>query len=712
MERSRATGAQPTPARRLLRLASGLVLFLGFGYLGRLSVIDREALSMVWPAAGVAALWVASGTRRTWPTDAVALAAATATVNLTTGATVPASAAFVVSNLLQVLAFVVAVRRWLPDVWGIGGREPLHRLAELGRLVVASLVSSLVGSATGFLALRLVGESPESSHFLVWWGRNTISILVLTLIGLLVGPRLAPARTPRDVLRAVLAAVRPRTRAVLLEALLLTATSLALYGVLFGRNDGASLSFLVLAVSVWAGLRFRPIAVMVHGIAVGTIGLVFTLHGSGPFAAIDSDYVRALVAQLFVATAVLTGLSLSFSRTERDDAVRHLKRARREADERARLLNAVLESMNEGLVVIEQGGRILVSNGATQRLLGLDELRDQVRPAAAYRLFHDDGTAVRDEDLPTVRALAGEEVAPRDYHLRAESVPEGRVLEMSARPLPAEDPDALPRAMVNVRDVTLDRQHRDALASFAGVVAHDLFNPLTLVTGWAESLEEEFSAGSVTPSVGLPMVARVHEAASHMRTVIGDLLAYTVARDQSLRPAVVDLTAEIRALALLRIDGPGTPLITVAPDLAVWADPGLVRQLFDNLLGNAVKYVAPDVRPLVDVRGHREGEWLEVRVSDNGIGIPADQWELVFETFHRAHDQAYQGTGLGLAICRRIADRHGGSIHVEAGPHGHGSTFVVRLPASASGYAAGPARTHPARVPAPHRSPESESQSV
>jgi signal transduction histidine kinase len=218
------------------------------------------------------------------------------------------------------------------------------------------------------------------------------------------------------------------------------------------------------------------------------------------------------------------------------------------------------------------------------------------------------------------------------------------------------------------------------------VVAHDLFNPLTIVTGWTESLADEFAAGPVPGSVGLPMVARVHEAANHMRHVIGDLLSYTVARDQSIRPADVDLTAEVRALAQLRIDGPTVPLITVAPGLRVWADAGLVRQLFDNLLGNAVKYVDPQVRPHVDVRGRRDGDWLEVRVSDNGIGIPEDQRELVFERFHRAHDSGYRGTGLGLAICRSIVDRHGGSIQAEAGPGADGTTFVLRLPASSAGY--------------------------
>jgi signal transduction histidine kinase len=291
---------------------------------------------------------------------------------------------------------------------------------------------------------------------------------------------------------------------------------------------------------------------------------------------------------------------------------------------------------------------------------------------------------------------------------------------MSARPLAKQDPDDPPMAMVNIRDVTVDRQHRDALASFAGVVAHDLFNPLTIVSGWAESLEEQFDEGDVPSEVGLPMVGRLLEAAHHMRAVIGDLLAYTVARDQSLRAASLDLSAEIEALAQLRVGGPGAPLIAVEPGLRAWADAGLTRQLFDNLLGNAVKYVAPGVRPRIDVRGSTDGDWLEVRVCDNGIGIPEDQRERVFENFHRAQREGYQGTGLGLAICRRIADRHGGSIRADVGPDGTGTTFVVRLPATAAGYrrpdASAPhavpaaedphvpaAATEPVRTPLAHR---------
>jgi signal transduction histidine kinase len=702
MVRALATPAPPTTpasARRLLRAACGTVVFVLLGLLGRHTVIDRGSLDLIWPAAGVAALWFSSGNRHTWSADAAALAVATLGVNLATGAPVETTLVFVVSNLLQVAVFVAITRRCLPHVWGLGGREPLHRLLDLGRLVGSGVASSFVGAASGAVGVWLLGSPVDPAAVLVWWGRNSVSVVVLVTLGLVVGPPLFAARSPRELGRILYDAVRARTIRRLVEAELLIAVSIGTYGVLFGQRDAQPLSFLVLAVSVWAGLRFSPSAVVLHGATAGAAGLLFTLAGYGPFAGIESPHSRALVAQVFVVTTVLTGLALAFSRTERDQATRRLAQARREADERARLLGAVLESMTEGVVVVEEGGRVVLTNSATPQLLGIEELHGKLRPAAAYGLFHTDGTPLSDQEIPGLRSLGGEEIPPTDFHLRVDSVPQGRVLEIGVRPLPEQRPGDRPLAMINIRDVTLDRQHRDALASFAGVVAHDLFNPLTIVTGWAESLEEEFGDGSVQPSVGLPMLARLREAAQHMRHVIGDLLAYTVARDQSLRPGPVDLTAEVRALAQLRAEGPATPLISVAPDMHAWADSGLVRQLFDNLLGNAVKYVAPGVRPHVDVRARRDGDWLEVRVTDNGIGIPEDQRDLVFETFHRVQRDGYQGTGLGLAICRRIADRHGGSIHAEAAPNGTGTTFVVRLPATAAGYGAPTTELHAAEPP-------------
>ena len=113
----------------------------------------------------------------------------------------------------------------------------------------------------------------------------------------------------------------------------------------------------------------------------------------------------------------------------------------------------------------------------------------------------------------------------------------------------------------------------------------------------------------------------------------------------------------------------------------VLADPVLVRQLMTNVLGNAVKYVAPGTSPHVQITSRETGGMLEVRVSDNGIGIPADARGRVFDSFFRAAGEGYAGTGLGLAICARAVERHGGRISVRPGPHGVGTTLIFTLPA-------------------------------
>ncbi len=672
--------------RRALRLAVATSVFVAAGYVGRATTIDGKGLSLIWPAIGVAGLWIGSGNRRTWPSDLVALSLSIVVVTMTTGADVGRASIFLVTNLLQVLTFVALTRRWIPQIWGIGGTEPLRRSHDLGRLILSACISGVAGLGIGYVATALVLHKViDPATLAVWWGRNTVALIVITVFGILVGFPLAHAGSLGRALLTPLDALLPASPARLLETIGLLTGTIALAVLIFADSTAQPLAFLLLVMSVWAGLRFTPIAVVIHGVVMGTCGVAFTIADRGPFAAVGEIHYRAFVAQGFVAMTVLTGLALAFSRLERDTAHEELVEARRAADERAQLLDAVLESMKEGITVVEEGGRILVRNTAGRELVGLEEDQpDQVQPAASYGLFHSNGLPLTDAELPAARALAGEVVPPEDLHVRTPSVPHGRVVEISALPLENSDPTAPRRAMVNLRDVTADRQHRDTLASFAGVVAHDLFNPLSVVDGWTEALADEFEIGPVSPMVGHAMVTRIHDATAHMRTFIADLMSYTMARDASIRPGPVDLTAMVRSLAGLRTAAASAPLIVVADGLEVWADAGLVRQLLDNLLGNAIKYVAPGTRPIVEVTGHALGDWLEVHVADNGIGIPEEQREAVFENFHRAHGDSFGGTGLGLAICRRIVERHDGTIHAAPAIHGTGSEFVFRLPLLAS----------------------------
>src|SRR6185369_14770601 len=164
-----------------------------------------------------------------------------------------------------------------------------------------------------------------------------------------------------------------------------------------------------------------------------------------------------------------------------------------------------------------------------------------------------------------------------------------------------------------------------------------------------------------------------------------DLLAYTTARDAPLRRRPVELRALVDEVVAERTDhlsDTARPDLYVGPLPVVDADPAMLRHVLDNLVGNALKYVAPGRLPRVDISAEpAHSGWVRVEVADRGIGVPDAEKPRVFDSFHRAPTGVvgHGGTGLGLAICRRVVDRHGGSITVVDNPGG-GSRFSFTLP--------------------------------
>jgi signal transduction histidine kinase len=279
-------------------------------------------------------------------------------------------------------------------------------------------------------------------------------------------------------------------------------------------------------------------------------------------------------------------------------------------------------------------------------------------------------------------------VRDEEQHLRRPDSPT-QILSVSAFPLPS-DPGQKRRAMVVVRDVTLERSYQDSLANFAGTVAHDLNNPLSVIDGWAEAIQEDLAESADPMAKGAASaVDHIRGGVEQMRSFISDLLAHAVARDQTLRCEAVALRNVVKHIAAQRdrseLPNGGIKLGEL-PD--VWADRLLVRQVLDNLISNALKYVDAGVTPDVRVEAAAVGDgWVQVTVCDNGIGIDPGQRERIFDSFHRASRDGYSGTGLGLAICKRIIERHGGTIRVEGNPGG-GSVFVFTLPATPAAFAA------------------------
>jgi len=240
--------------------------------------------------------------------------------------------------------------------------------------------------------------------------------------------------------------------------------------------------------------------------------------------------------------------------------------------------------------------------------------------------------------------------------------------------------------------VRLERSNRE-LQDFAYVASHDLQEPLRKVQAFGDRLKAACSKS--LGAEGRDYLERMQAAAKRMQILIDDLLAFSRVTTKANPFEPVDLNKIAReVLSDLEVRLQQTGGQVVLGELpALDADPLQMRQLFQNLLGNALKFHQEAKPPVVKVHarvlnqpspgaapGSTEDEFCRITVEDNGIGFDEKYLDRIFILFQRLHGRsAYEGTGIGLAICRKIADRHGGSITANSSP-GEGSTFVVTLP--------------------------------
>jgi PAS domain S-box-containing protein len=219
-----------------------------------------------------------------------------------------------------------------------------------------------------------------------------------------------------------------------------------------------------------------------------------------------------------------------------------------------------------------------------------------------------------------------------------------------------------------------------ALEQFAYVASHDLQEPLRTMGTYAQLLTEEY--GSKLDAQADQFLTLIVKAAARMSELVRDLLAYARITTEDDRPSSValdeDLEAAITQLGQA-IEESGA-IVTHDPLPTLQVDRGQMVRLFQNLVGNAVKYRQPDQPPKVHVSAEQKGaEWL-ISIRDNGIGFEPEYATTIFAPFKRLHTaNAYPGTGVGLAICRRIVKAQGGRIWAEAQPD-QGATFFFTLP--------------------------------
>jgi signal transduction histidine kinase len=220
------------------------------------------------------------------------------------------------------------------------------------------------------------------------------------------------------------------------------------------------------------------------------------------------------------------------------------------------------------------------------------------------------------------------------------------------------------------------------LEQFAYVASHDLQEPLRMIANYTQLLAESYQ-GKLDPQAD-KYIAYAVDGALRMQALIRDLLKFSRAGTaeivrqstrcyQAVEQALNNLQVAIKESgAVVNWDGLPT----------VMADAAQLTQVFQNLIANAIKFRGAE-RPLIQIYAEKkDGDWV-LTVSDNGIGIPADHWQQIFVVFRRLHTrEEYAGNGIGLSICKKIVERHGGRIWIEAQAT-PGSCFKFTLPAEA-----------------------------
>jgi two-component system phosphate regulon sensor histidine kinase PhoR len=347
------------------------------------------------------------------------------------------------------------------------------------------------------------------------------------------------------------------------------------------------------------------------------------------------------------------------------------KRARGAAEQREQLHEALerfrqaAQAMPDGVVILGRQLAIEWANGQAEHLLGIDNGRDVGAPIINIVREPNFVAYLQGADYATPRLLRSVRMPGQSLQVRAVPFGQGRL-------------------MLLVRDVTQFERLETMRRDFVANVSHELKTPLTVVSGFIDTLGDGW--GDLSPDEARHLLSLAGEQASRMRHLIEDLLTLsaleTDAPPQEEQISMAAVLADVREEAVVLSAGRHEIVLVDNGPPGVLGNPRELRSAFGNLASNAVRYTPAGGR--IDLLWQRESNGEAVfTVADNGIGIEPQHIARLTERFYRVdrgRSRETGGTGLGLAIVKHVLERHGGRLHVESAP-GAGSRFAARLPA-------------------------------
>ncbi len=561
-----------------------------------------------------------------------------------------------------------------------GSQDPFANVKNILVFIILSTFASSTLSASfgvgnlflsGLLPAKMIGE-----NWITWWLGDSIGIMVITPL-LLVLTRSYPHKV---------------TRQSIIEAIFLVVLTITIGKYIF-EGLPQPLAFLAFPILVWAALRFEETGAVFSIFILSIISNWETINGQGPFGTIPLTNDSLLLVQTFIGVAAPMALILAVNIAEK------------------RRITEYLKSSEERLARTEEFSLVISThidlNGKWVKVpQTLCELLGYTRKELLQKYFE---AVTYPKDFMTEwsqcqRILQGE---IKSFDLEKRYIRKnGEVIWVYLNCSIVEDSDGKPRHFLSyikniserkkleeeislysknlekrIKERTIElEKSNESLKDFASIASHDLQEPLRKITIFGDRLKEKLTDAAEEE---IDNINRMQRAALRMQSLVNDLLEYSKVSSSNSNPRVTDLN-NILSEVISDLDpsiqnSQGEIKITTMPKLEV--DPTQMRQLFQNLISNAIKYHKDEVAPKIRVECHNvDNDFWEISVSDNGIGFEEKYSNRIFKPFERLHGLTeFKGTGMGLAICEKIILNHGGNISCQS-QLGKGSKFTVLLP--------------------------------